>query len=476
MTSTTGKSDLKYETDLKPQSFSAVVLGSLAQIGLLAYVWYAQSGANRCISEMTMNDIFECAKKDMWSRQILATVSIVLATWILSVVLGKTHSNDGTSDPSIVDRLWSILPPLFVWHCYYSAKSPRLLAMAGLSTLWSIRLTWNFARKGGFSGGEDYRWEHLRKSFPGVQWEIFNLVFICSFQLLLIMGFTTPAVVASRASASNPWNHLDTIASVVFFILLVGETVADNQMYNFQTEKYRRKRAGEAMGSEYERGFFWGGLYKYSRHPNYFCEVGMWWCFYVFSVSATSVSIPCCWREWINWTIVPVIYLTILFVAPGASIDFAEALSSQKYSGYKKYQASVNRFVPFWPRGPPAASANSASWGHEIATCDKDFVGVWDGEWEPCRLIATHDGVCDVICKDDNKRIDGVPERLIRPKQRGRRRASSNATPKKTKKRASSSTRKNGKTPSKKTPKRARSKTPKGKRRSSRGASARKKP
>ena len=56
-----------------------------------------------------------------------------------------------------------ILPPLYVWGCYFSTKTPsgepslRLLAMAILSTIWSTRLTYNFAIKGGFSGGEDYR-------------------------------------------------------------------------------------------------------------------------------------------------------------------------------------------------------------------------------------------------------------------------------------------------------------------------------
>ena len=77
-------------------------------------------------------------------------------TWVLSVVLG-IGSSAGTSDPSIVDRLWSILPVVYVWHMLLSSEgpplgNPRLLVMAVLVTLWGSRLTFNFWLKGGFSG------------------------------------------------------------------------------------------------------------------------------------------------------------------------------------------------------------------------------------------------------------------------------------------------------------------------------------
>ena len=129
-------------------------------------------------------------------------------------------------------------------------------------------------------------------------------------------------------------------AQVAFAVLLVMETVADNQMYNFQTEKYRRQRL-QLPPEEYARGFIESGLWAYSRHPNYFCEVTLWWVFYGFSVAATG--------QWLNWTILGAIFLTLLFLPPGASLDVTEALSSQKYPGYEDYQHRVSRFVPWFP-------------------------------------------------------------------------------------------------------------------------------
>ena len=65
---------------------------------------------------------------------------------------------------------------------------------------------------------------------------------------------------------------LDYSAVGLFLLLLLGETVSDEQMWAFQQEKKRKIAAGEAM----EQPFFRGGLYRFSRHPNYFCEVDQW--------------------------------------------------------------------------------------------------------------------------------------------------------------------------------------------------------
>ena len=89
-------------------------------------------------------------------RMLVCRLCVAGATWVLSVVLG-IGSSAGTSDPSIVDRLWSILPVVYVWHMLLSSEgpplgNPRLLVMAVLVTLWGSRLTFNFWLKGGFSG------------------------------------------------------------------------------------------------------------------------------------------------------------------------------------------------------------------------------------------------------------------------------------------------------------------------------------
>ena len=85
--------------------------------------------------------------------------------------------------------------------------------------------------------------------------------------------------------SDTKWTHVDTAAASLYVLLLAGEATADRQMFAFQTEKYRRIKAGLPAG-DYAKGFIDTGLWGWSRHPNYFCEVGMWWAFYLFSVGA----------------------------------------------------------------------------------------------------------------------------------------------------------------------------------------------
>ncbi|CAK9080333.1 unnamed protein product [Durusdinium trenchii] len=141
------------------------------------------------------------------------------------------------------------------------------------------------------------------------------------------MAFTTPA--AAAFSSSTPLTAMDLAAALFYLLLVLGEAVADAQMFAFQTEKYRRRAAKEEM-VEYGAGFIQSGLWAWSRHPNYFCEVTMWWAFYLFSIPATG--------EMLNWTIWGAVFLTGLFLLPGASLDITEALSSSKYPEYRNYQ------------------------------------------------------------------------------------------------------------------------------------------
>ena len=157
-----------------------------------------------------------------------------------------------------------------------------------------------------------------------------------------MLAFSSPAAAALQSSV--PLGPLDATAAALYAILLLGEAVADRQMFVFQKEKYRRKKEGEPAG-EYSRGFIESGLWSVSRHPNYFCEVSIWWDFYLFSISASG--------QLINWTIVGPCFLTGLFVLPRASLDVTEALSSRKYLDYPDYQRRVSRFLP-WPPSPPA--------------------------------------------------------------------------------------------------------------------------
>jgi steroid 5-alpha reductase family enzyme len=333
MTTKTGITKQTLAGTASPPSIYEALFGAVLQLTLVSWVWVTQTSFGHCLIDPT------ACLNDPWARQVVFTLGLCTLMWLVSL---RTIPSKGTSDPSIVDRLWSIVPWLYCWHFYLSAPSPRLLLMAVLSTVWGVRLTANFAVKGGFSGGEDYRWAEIR-SWPGFDkgFELFNLLFICFFQQLVILSFVSPAAVVLSVSEPAPLNGLDASASLLYLLLVLAEAVADQQQLTFQTEKYRRINAKLPLG-EYSNGFIESGLWAFSRHPNYFCEVSIWWVFYLFGIAAGAPLL--------NWSFVGPIFLTCLFALPHASADVTETLSSRKYANFPSYQRRVSKLIPLPPR------------------------------------------------------------------------------------------------------------------------------
>lgn len=254
--------------------------------------------------------------------------ALALLCWIASLL---------TANYSHVDRLWSILPVVYVFHFAARAASvtPRLVLMTVLVLLWGARLTYNFARKGGYRrGAEDYRWPELRARLGAVRFQLLNATFIAPFQNLLLLLLATPAYVAAF-EPSQPLNELDAAASLGFSLFWIGEAVADQQQWRFQCDKHARRSRGESS----ERAFLTEGMFRYARHPNFFCEQGMWWSFYLFGVAASG--------RWIDWPIAGPVLLMLVFQG---STSLTEELSLRKYPAYAAYQKTTSRFVPLPPR------------------------------------------------------------------------------------------------------------------------------
>ncbi len=244
---------------------------------------------------------------------------------------------------SQVDKIWSIVPIVYAWVIAVdSDMNIRIVIAAILVTLWGIRLTYNFSRRGAYTwkfwtGEEDYRWAVLREKpeLKGkVRWFFFNLFFISFYQNGLLLLITLPLLVAFKG-VDTPLGWLEYLATglILFFIIL--ETIADQQQWVFQNEKYRKIKAGEKLEGDYAAGFNRSGLWGKMRHPNYLAEQAIWVGIYLFSVAATGA--------WINWSIAGCLLLVILFQG---SSDFSEAISAEKYPQYKDYQKSTGRFFP----------------------------------------------------------------------------------------------------------------------------------
>lgn len=250
-----------------------------------------------------------------------------------------------TGNNSQVDKIWSLIPIAYCWIiAVKGGMHPRLVVMAVLVTLWGIRLTYNFAKKGAYKlrfweGEEDYRWEKVR-ALPFLQnkavWMAFDLFFISGYQNALILMFTFPALVCM--GSTEPFGWVDAIAAVLMFGFILYETIADKQQWDFQSKKWAMIKSGktlEELPSPYNKGFNTHGLWNVSRHPNYMAEQAIWVSFYIFSIGA-GVGI-------INWSMIGALLLIVLFTA---STNLVEGISGDKYPEYAEYCKKVNKFFP----------------------------------------------------------------------------------------------------------------------------------
>lgn len=270
---------------------------------------------------------------------VVVAAAASLACWVLSLI---------TRDTSWVDRAWSIAPVVYVWIFVATAfaegdGSARLLAMGVLVTAWGTRLTFNFARKGGYTGMEDYRWAILRGRMRPWQFQLFNLFFIVAYQMTLLVLITLPAMVAAEHPSSlTGWDALFIAAFVAF---LVGETIADQQQWAFHQRK-------KAAGGTLSPGFATAGLFRISRHPNFFFEQAQWWAFYAIGATAAVAGGAGIIGGALNPTIVGAALLSVLFI--GSTI-FTESITAAKYPAYAEYRRTTSMLVP-WPPRPSAVA------------------------------------------------------------------------------------------------------------------------
>jgi steroid 5-alpha reductase family enzyme len=277
----------------------------------------------------------------------LDTLTILIIVCAMSMaycfIVGEITGNN-----SQMDKLWSILPIVYAWIIVFkSGMNLRLIVMAVLISIWGIRLTLNFAKKGAYSikfwaGEEDYRWIILREN-PNLnkkwKWALFDLFFISIYQNALVLAICLPLLAVMESTAS--FNVFDVIVAVVLLGFIVLETIADKQQMAFQTKKYKLLNEFEKLEdlpSPYHKGFNTNGLWGRSRHPNYFAEQSIWVVLYSFCLSAGVTN-----HIFFNWTIIGSMFLILLFMG---SSSFSEGVSLKKYPDYKDYVERVSKYVP----------------------------------------------------------------------------------------------------------------------------------
>jgi len=244
---------------------------------------------------------------------LAATLALGVIGWVFT--LRKDNVN-------LVDSLWSMffLLAAAVYAGVAPTAGPRTPLVLGLTALWAVRLSAHLAVRN-WGKPEDRRYQAIRANHsPGFAWKSLYVVFGLQAVLAWIVSLPLHAAIVSPA----PLNPLDVIGTVLMLAGLTIETTADRQLERFRTDPGNR---GRVMDS---------GLWRYSRHPNYFGEACVWWGFWLVAAGAGA---------W--WTLLSPLLMTLLLLRV-SGVTLLEKDIVERRPGYRDYMRRTSAFIP-WP-------------------------------------------------------------------------------------------------------------------------------
>jgi steroid 5-alpha reductase family enzyme len=251
----------------------------------------------------------------------LATVLTVLTlVWVLSLRL---------RDASIADVAWGLGFVLLAWlYCALSPTlTPRAWLVAGLVTLWGTRLSLHIFRRN-HGTGEDPRYQAMRASHgPAFWWRSLFTVFWLQGTLLWFIAL--PLLVALRAAQPAHLTAIDGLGLVIFAVGFGFEVVGDLQLARFKADPRNR-------GTVLDRG-----LWRYTRHPNYFGDATLWWGLWIVAASTPGGRLT---------ALSPALMTLLLMRVSGVTL-LEKGLKASK-PGYQAYIARTPAFFPWLPRTP----------------------------------------------------------------------------------------------------------------------------
>ncbi|WPJ94537.1 DUF1295 domain-containing protein [Coraliomargarita algicola] len=229
---------------------------------------------------------------------------------------------------ALVDLVWSAgLGMAAVAYLFYSGPATlRAYGVTLVLVLWSFRLSYHLLTDRVLKGEEDARYQHLAVYWGASAKRNFLALFL--LQVCLVALFFWPVSIAMDAGGGR-WLWSDWLAVVIAMIAFSGETLADRQLARFRA---RVDCQGQVCRE---------GLWRYSRHPNYFFEWLHWWAYVAFALTSTW------WWALLGPT---AMYIFLRYLT---GIPHAER-SSLKSRGeaYRCYQQSTNTFFPWPPHIP----------------------------------------------------------------------------------------------------------------------------
>jgi steroid 5-alpha reductase family enzyme len=252
----------------------------------------------------------------------VVVAALMLLTWLLSLVL---------KNASIVDIVWGFGFVLVAWAVRLNVDeglAARQNLLVGMTTLWGLRLAgYLFWRNHG--KGEDYRYRAMRKHW-GPRFGLISLATVFALQGVLMFTVSLPVQLGqTRDTPDIGW--LAVVGLAVWAVGIFFEWVGDAQLARFKGDPSNQ---GKVMNR---------GLWKFTRHPNYFGDACVWW---GIALVAAETTVG-------RWGLIGALVMTILLRRVSGVVLLEKSLSKRK-EGYAEYIAATS---PFFPRPPRSAAS-----------------------------------------------------------------------------------------------------------------------
>ena len=258
-----------------------------------------------------------------WLAAAATAAAFMTLLWVVSLAL---------RDSSIVDSFWGVgfvavaVAVAGASPAGPASLAPRAYLIGGLVAVWGLRLShYIFWRNRG--KGEDYRYRKWREEAgPSWWWRSYFKVFL--LQGIILWLVAAPVVAALAAQEARPLGWLDVAGVAVWLTGFCFEAVGDWQLSRFKADPANKGK------------LFTGGVWRYTRHPNYFGDAAVWWGHYL--VAAASGA-------W--WTAFSPALMTFLLVRV-SGVSMLEAALRDSKPGYREYIETTSAFIPRPPRRP----------------------------------------------------------------------------------------------------------------------------
>lgn len=250
-------------------------------------------------------------------------IALILFLFILAWVWARCCDNY-----SLVDPVWSagigLTSILFLLGT--EAWSPKKVTIAFLVATWSMRLSWHLGyRIAQYHPQEDRRYQNLRDAWKNNE-KLFSFLFFQA-QAVSVLLLSLPFLLIG-IDQNREWNFLEIAGCALLTIAILGETIADKQLANFKKNHSHHSEICQQ------------GIWKYSRHPNYFFESLVWMSFYLIIAGSP--------HGWLSFY-APATIIFLLLKVTGIPPAEASSLSS-KGEAYREYQKNTSIFIPWFPK------------------------------------------------------------------------------------------------------------------------------